>query len=84
FLLDGDLPVNPDGGLKSFGHPIGASGIRMVYEAYKQIQGKADKPQRQLKNVDMALVQCQGGVPGTFQANVQLFGSPDTRTKAKK
>ncbi len=83
FLLDGKLPVNPDGGLKSFGHPIGASGIRMVYEGYKQIQGKAEKPARQLKNVDMALIQCQGGVPGTFQANVQLIGAADTKTKKK-
>jgi len=77
FLLDGKQPVNPDGGLKAFGHPIGASGIRMAYECYKQIQGKAEKPQRQLKNVKLALAQCQGGVPGTFQANVQLFGAPE-------
>ena len=34
FDLDGDLPVNPDGGLKSFGHPIGASGLRMLYECW--------------------------------------------------
>ena len=40
FTLDGELPVNTDGGLKSFGHPIGASGLRMVYEVYKQLQGK--------------------------------------------
>ena len=33
FDLDGELPVNPDGGLKSFGHPIGASGLRMLFEA---------------------------------------------------
>ena len=32
FDLDGELPVNPDGGLKSFGHPIGASGLRMLFE----------------------------------------------------
>ena len=30
---DGDLPVNPDGGLKSFGHPVGASGLRMISES---------------------------------------------------
>src|SRR6266699_4637169 len=34
FDLDGDLPVNPDGGLKAFGHPIGASGLRMMFEAW--------------------------------------------------
>jgi acetyl-CoA C-acetyltransferase len=48
FDLDGGLPVNPDGGLKSFGHPIGASGIRMLYESWLQFQGKAGK--RQLEN----------------------------------
>ena len=48
FELDGELPVQPDGGLKCFGHPIGASGIRMVYELYLQLQGRADK--RQIKN----------------------------------
>src|SRR3546814_5292743 len=41
FDLDGDLPVNPDGGLKSFGHPVGASGIRMVFEAWLQLRGQA-------------------------------------------
>ena len=50
FTLKGDLPVNSDGGLKSFGHPIGASGLRMVYELYRQFQGKAEFPARQLKN----------------------------------
>ena len=51
FELTGELPVNTDGGLKSFGHPIGATGVRMVYECYKQLQGKAQLPERQLKNV---------------------------------
>ena len=32
FELAGDLPVNPDGGLKRFGHPVGASGLRMLFE----------------------------------------------------
>jgi len=41
FELDGELPVQPDGGLKCFGHPIGASGIRMVYQLYLQPQGRA-------------------------------------------
>jgi len=48
FELTGELPVNTDGGLKCFGHPFGASGLRMVYEIYKQLQGKADK--RQVKD----------------------------------
>ena len=37
----GRLPVNPDGGLKSFGHPVGASGLRMLYEAWLQFRGEA-------------------------------------------
>ena len=41
FTLKGDLPINTDGGLKCFGHPLGASGLRMLYEMYKQLQGKA-------------------------------------------
>ncbi len=39
--LDGELPVNPDGGLKSFGHPVGASGLRMMYEAWLQLRREA-------------------------------------------
>jgi acetyl-CoA C-acetyltransferase len=42
FDLDGAQPVQLDGGLKCFGHPIGASGLRMIYEMYKQLQGRAD------------------------------------------
>ena len=41
FDLEGALPVNPDGGLKSFGHPVGASGLRMVFEAWLQLRGEA-------------------------------------------
>jgi acetyl-CoA C-acetyltransferase len=76
FELDGGLPVNTDGGLKAFGHPVGASGLRMIYELYKQIQGKADK--RQIKNPKLGLAHCQGGNPtGGFQASVAIVGSKD-------
>lgn len=76
FTLEGDLPVNTDGGLKAFGHPVGASGLRMVYELYQQIQGKADK--RQVKNIDLGLAHCQGGNPtGGFQAAVAIVGPRD-------
>ena len=44
FDLDGELPVNPDGGLKSFGHPVGASGLRMMFEAFLQLRGEAKAP----------------------------------------
>jgi acetyl-CoA C-acetyltransferase len=72
FTLEGGLPVNPDGGLKSFGHPIGASGIRMLYEVYKQLQGKAGP--RQLKQADIGLTQNLGGRPGSFSCGVSIWG----------
>ena len=49
FDLDGELPVNPDGGLKSFGHPIGASGLRMLFECWLQLRGEAGE--RQIKSI---------------------------------
>ena len=63
FAIEGALPVNTDGGLKCFGHPVGASGLRMTYEVYKQIQGRADLPQRQLKDVRLGLSHTFGGPP---------------------
>lgn len=72
----GEIPVNISGGLKSFGHPIGASGCREVYEFYKQFQGKAEEPSRQLKNVKMGLMHNQGGHPGLFVCGVTIVGAP--------
>jgi len=63
FEKDGGLPVNIDGGLKCFGHPVGASGLRMTYEIYKQLQGKADLPERQVKNARLGLSHTFGGPP---------------------
>jgi acetyl-CoA C-acetyltransferase len=76
FTLKGDLPVNPSGGLKSFGHPIGASGCREISEIYFQILGKASLPERQLKNPKLGLVHNQGGHPGRFMAGVCIVGVP--------
>ena len=45
FDLDGELPVDPDGGLKAFGHPIGASGLRMLFECWLQLRGEAGERQ---------------------------------------
>jgi acetyl-CoA C-acetyltransferase len=59
FALKGKLPVNTDGGLKCFGHPLGASGLRMQYEVYKQLQEKAGP--RQVKNPRLGLTQNLGG-----------------------
>jgi len=75
FELTGGLPVNTDGGLKCFGHPIGASGLRMVYEVYKQLQGKCGP--RQVKNAKIGLAHTLGGRPGSFTGAVGIFGRRD-------
>jgi acetyl-CoA C-acetyltransferase len=75
FSLEGELPVNTDGGLKCFGHPVGASGLRMIYEVYKQLQGKAEK--RQLKKADIGLTQNLGGRPGSFTCAISILGKRD-------
>ncbi|MFC2038673.1 acetyl-CoA acetyltransferase [Chloroflexota bacterium] len=75
FALDGDLAVNPDGGLKSFGHPIGASGLRMLYEVYKQLQGKAGPRQR--KNPTLGLTHNFGFNPGSGVGSVTITGTRD-------
>jgi acetyl-CoA C-acetyltransferase len=59
--LGGELPVNMDGGLKCFGHPVGATGLRMLYEIYKQLQGKCGP--RQVKKAEMGLAHTLGGLP---------------------
>lgn len=61
FELGGELPVNTDGGLKTFGHPTGATGVRMLYENVLQLQGRAGK--RQVKNPTLALSHNIGGHP---------------------
>ncbi|MDD5094638.1 MAG: acetyl-CoA acetyltransferase [Dehalococcoidia bacterium] len=76
FALTGRQPVNPDGGLKAFGHPVGASGVRKVFECYKQLQGKVDDPRRQIKNPKLALAHSQGGQPGAFECVVCITGLP--------
>ena len=78
FTLKGELPVNADGGLKSFGHPIGASGLRECYEIYKQMQGKAELPERQLKkDVRLGLSHNQGGHPGSLLPIITILGRRD-------
>jgi len=80
FDLGGKLPVQPDGGLKCFGHPIGASGIRMLYEMYNQLQGRADRmlnkgqPSRQIKNPKLGLTHNLGGGPAGCAIFVGIVG----------
>ena len=79
FDLDGELPVNPDGGLKSFGHPIGASGLRMLFECWLQLRGQAP-PERQIATVGeggrtLGLTHNLGGGPGECVSFVSVVGT---------
>jgi acetyl-CoA C-acetyltransferase len=77
FDLDGDLPVNPDGGLKSFGHPVGASGLRMMFECWLQLRGEAPAERRVASAADrgLALTHNLGGYPGEMVSFVGVVGS---------
>ncbi len=81
FDLDGQLPVNPDGGLKAFGHPIGASGLRMLFEAWLQLRGEAP-PERTIKSISagrkLALTHNLGGSPGECVSFVSIVGREPT------
>jgi acetyl-CoA C-acetyltransferase len=74
FNHDGPQPIQPDGGLKCFGHPIGASGLRMLYEMYKQLQGKAQLPERQIKNPKLGLTHNLGGFPPMNIVSIAIIG----------
>jgi acetyl-CoA C-acetyltransferase len=77
FDSDGSLPVNPDGGLKSFGHPVGASGLRMLYECWLQFSGRAGR--RQLDDPRLALTHNLGGRPGGCVSFVSVVGNSPSR-----
>ena len=77
FELDGDLPVNTDGGLKSFGHPVGASGLRMMFEAWLQLRGEAPE-ERKISTTatrDLALTHNLGGYPGEMVSFISILGT---------
>lgn len=69
---DGGLPCQIDGGLKCFGHPIGASGLRMAYENYLQLLGRAGS--RQLPGPTLGLTHNLGGVPYLGVAAISILG----------
>jgi len=69
---DGRNPCQTDGGLKCFGHPVGASGLRMAYEVYNQLLGRAGE--RQLAAPSLGLTHNLGGIPNRNVASVSLFG----------
>jgi len=72
FDADGAIPCQIDGGLKCFGHPIGASGIRMLYEMYLQLQGRAGA--RQLADPKVGLTHNLGGQPSQNVCSVSIVG----------
>jgi acetyl-CoA C-acetyltransferase len=78
FDRTGTMPVNPDGGLKAFGHPVGASGLRMIYECWLQLRGQAGD--RQIGSIgagtdkSRALTQNLGGSPGECLSFVGVVG----------
>ena len=71
--IDGDFPINPDGGLKCFGHPIGATGCRMVAELTKQVLGKAEG--YQIKDAKAGLAHNLGGPLSIGM--VSIVGTPE-------
>jgi len=73
FDRSGRLPVNPDGGLKSFGHPVGASGLRMLFECWLQFRGEAGD--RQLPDAGLGLTHNLGGRPGSCVSFVSIVGA---------
>jgi acetyl-CoA C-acetyltransferase len=75
FDADGDTPCQIDGGLKCFGHPIGASGLRMLYEMYLQLHGRAGE--RQLDDPRLCLTHNLGGHPVQNVCSVAIVGRLD-------
>jgi acetyl-CoA C-acetyltransferase len=72
YNADGGLPCQIDGGLKCFGHPIGASGLRMLYEMYLQLHGRAED--RQLPDPKLGLTHNLGGFPFMNISSVAIIG----------
>ena len=64
--LGGDLPINLSGGLVSKGHPVGATGLSMIYELVTQLRGEAGS--RQSEGANIALAENGGGVIGFDEA----------------
>lgn len=73
---DGSIPCQIDGGLKCFGHPIGASGLRMIYEMYLQMQGRAGARQRKTPP-SLGLTHNLGGFPHQNVCSISIVGRYD-------
>ncbi|HOK06018.1 MAG TPA: acetyl-CoA acetyltransferase [Syntrophales bacterium] len=72
---DGKIPAQLDGGLKCFGHPIGASGLRMIYEVYLQLLGRAGD--RQIPDPRYGLTHNLGGFPSQNVCAISILGRYD-------
>ena len=70
-LNHGDTTINPSGGLKSKGHPLGATGTGQVVEVFKQLRGEVESP-RQVRDAETALTHNVGGSGATCA--VHVFG----------
>ncbi len=68
--IGGRIPVNPSGGLKAKGHPIGATGVGQVYEIVHQLRGDVKKKERQVKNSEVGLTHNVGGSGGTAVVHI--------------
>lgn len=73
FDRDGDFPAQVDGGLKCFGHPVGASGLRMLFEGWLQLTGQAGG--RQLPDPSLVLTHNLGGAPAQNVCSIALIGA---------
>ena len=66
--LDGKIPVNTSGGLKSKGHPVGATGVAQIIELVKQLRGEAGD--RQIRGARRGLAQNMGGTGGSTTVHI--------------
>ena len=66
--IGGKLPVNPSGGLKSKGHPVGATGVGQIVEVYEQLAGRSGE--RQVKGAKLGLAQNMGGSGGSSVVHI--------------
>ena len=75
-LKGGGVPCQVDGGLKCYGHPIGASGLRMLYAMYEQLLGRAPE-ERAVKNPRFGLTHNLGGRPSSNVSSIAIVSRPD-------
>ena len=68
--LDGKFPMNSSGGLKSKGHPVGATGVAQVVEVFKQLTGKAENGRQIPNNPKVGMTQNMGGSGGSSVVHI--------------